>query len=76
MLNKITKKKLMCNTLERFISESEWAFNSAKENLANYEERKNNPEYNWEQYDDDELEERKYTVECYETIIAALEKLV
>lgn len=76
MLNKITKKKLMCNTLERFISESEWAFTSAKENVATYEERKNNPDYNWEEYDDTELEERKYVVECYETIIAALEKLI
>lgn len=76
MLNKITKKKLMCNTLERVIGESEWAFNNAKDNLANYEERKSNPDYNWEEYDENELEERKYIVECYETIIAALEKLI
>lgn len=76
MLNKITKKRIMCNTLERFINENEWVIRSAKENVATYEERKNNADYNWEEYDDNELEERKYTVECYETIIAALEKLI
>lgn len=76
MLSKINKKRILCQTLERFISENEWVISSAKENVSNYEERKCDPTYDWQDYDETELEERKYTVECYETIIAALEKLI
>lgn len=76
MLNKIAKKKILCQTLERFISENQWLIDRANENAIDYEERKNNPDYDWSDFDENELDERKYTVECYETIIAALEKLI
>lgn len=76
MMTKIQKKLAMLNALNACMNEIEWRVQNAKDNAESYEERKQRDDYTWEEYDDKELEERKYIVECYETIIATLEKLV
>ena len=76
MMNKIQKALIMAEILDNVVSDFSWRMDNAQENVASYAQKRSDSDYSWDSYDDKELAEREFKVECYKAIITHLEKLV